>query len=61
MDRASEIIKTADLSDLIHYIEYIEILMDITKKRNIIDLDLDEEHRILTSRYKELLLVKKQT
>ena len=29
MDKASEIIKTAGLSDLIHYIDYVEILMDI--------------------------------
>jgi len=54
MEKASVIIKTADLNDLIYYIEYVEILMDITKKRNIVDKDLEEEHLILSNRYKEL-------
>ena len=59
MDRATEIIKTANISDLIYYIEYVEILMDITKKRNIKDKDLVEEHLILSNRYKELMNAKK--
>lgn len=59
MDKASEIIKRADLHDLIFYIEYVEILLEITRKRNFKDASLEEEHLILTTRYKELLKAKK--
>ena len=59
MDKASEIIKNADLHDLVLYIDYVEILLEITRKRNIEDPSLEEEHLILTTRYKELLNAKK--
>ena len=59
MDKASEIIKTAGLSDLLHYIDYVEILMDIMDKRNLKDKELEEDLEILTKRYNELLQEKK--
>ena len=59
MDKASEIIKTAGLSDLLYYIDYVEIILDIVEKRNLKDPSLEEEHLILTNRYKELLNEKK--
>ena len=55
MDKASEIVKTASINDLIYYIEYVEILTGIMQKRNIKDLELDKELLILTTRYNELL------
>ena len=59
MDKASEIIKTAGISDLLYYIDYVEILLDIMDKRNLKDKNLEEEHVILTNRYNELIKEKK--
>ena len=47
MEKASEIVKYADLNQLEHYIEYVEILMDALENRNQTDDDLKSEHKIL--------------
>lgn len=60
MDKASEIVKTAKMNDLLYYIDYVEILLEVMKKRKIIDKDLEDEHLILTTRYNELLTNKKK-
>lgn len=55
MDKASEIIKYANLDQLEHYIEYVEILMDALENRNQKDENLLNEHEILSKRFNELL------
>ena len=55
MDKAAEIIKYADLDQLEHYIEYVEILMDALENRNQSDENLQSEHNILSKRFSELL------
>ena len=59
MDKASEIIKTAGVTDLLYYIDYVEILLGIMEKRNLKDEGLEEELVILKNRYEELLKKKK--
>ena len=59
MDKASEIIKYADMEKLEYYIEYVEILLDAIEKRHLKDEELENEHVILTNRFKELLAEKK--
>ena len=55
MDKAAEIIKYADLDQLEHYIEYVEVLMDALDNRNQTDDSLQGEHEILSKRFSELL------
>ena len=55
MERASEVIKYADLKQLKFNLDYVELLMDAMGKRNLEDPDLESEHKILTKRYTELL------
>ena len=55
MEKASDIIKYADLDQLEHYIEYVEVLMDAVEKRHLKDENLENEHKILTKRFDELL------
>ena len=59
MDKASEIVKHADINQLIYYIEYVEILLEVIRKREIKDESLEEEHKILTMRLRELRKEKK--
>ena len=55
MEKASEIIKYADIDQLEHYIEYVEVLLDSVKKRHQKDENLESEYEILTKRFNELL------
>ena len=55
MERASEIVKYANLKQLKFNLDYVELLMDAMGKRNLEDPDLESEHEILTKRYTELL------
>ena len=55
MEKASEVIKYADLKQLKFNLDYVELLMDAMSKRNLEDPDLESEHEILIKRYTELL------
>ncbi len=54
---ASDIIETANLEDLVFYIDYVDMLLEMVKKRNAKDLGLEEERIILRNRYDELLKI----
>lgn len=59
MEKASEIVKYADLNKIEFYLDYVEILIEVMEKRNLHDDDLLSEHRILSNRFNELLNQKK--
>lgn len=61
MEKASEIVKYADLNKIEFYLDYVEILIEAMEKRNLHDDDLLSEHRILSNRFNELLNQKKWT
>ena len=54
MDKATEIIKHADVEQLEFYINYAEMIIDELGKRDIRDENLENELEILTERFNEL-------
>ena len=55
MERATEIIKYANIEQLEKYMELIEVKMHTLMKKHKKDLSLELEHSILTKRFNELL------
>ena len=55
MDKVQELVKTTDLEELVFYIDYVEMILELVEKRNMRDYDLEEEHMILKNRYNELV------
>ena len=55
MDKVREIVKTTNLEELVFYIDYVEMILELVEKRNMRDFDLEEEHMILKNRYNELV------
>ncbi len=55
MERATEIVKYANLEQLEKYMELIEVKMHTLGKKRKKDLSLELEHSILTKRFNQLL------
>lgn len=55
MEKATEIIKYADIDQLEKYIEYVEVQIHNLGKKHEKDASLELEHSILTRRFNELL------
>lgn len=55
MERATEIVKYANLEQLEKYMELIEVRMHTLRKKHKKDLSLELEHSILSKRFNELL------
>lgn len=54
VDKVSNIAKTSNIDDLVFYIDYVEMILELVKKRGMEDPELELEHAILTKRYNEL-------
>lgn len=55
MERATEIVKYANIEQLEKYMELIEVKMLTLRKKNKEDLSLELEHSILTKKFNQLL------
>lgn len=55
MDEVRDIVKTTNLEELVFYLDYVEMILEIVEKRNLKDPVLELEYVTLKNRYDELL------
>ena len=55
MEKATDIIKYADIDELEQYMEHIEVKIQALEKKHQKDTSLELEHSILSKRFEELL------